>query len=72
MNLLFLATNVPSKSLLGVRGIKGRVISEKQCSPQFGCILVRNFGILSPNSGEEQKKGLLQIGTVFGRNFGSP
>ena len=32
---------------------------KKRSSPQLGCILAQNFGILPPNLGEDQTKGLL-------------
>ena len=50
-------TNVPSKSLLGVRKKKGRVsLKKNRSAPQTGFILVRIIISLPPNSGEDQKK----------------
>ena len=46
-----------SKSLLGVRGKKGRVsFKKKRSAPQTGSILVWIIIILPPNSGEDLKK----------------
>ena len=66
-------TNVPSKSLLGVRGKKGRVsFKKKRSAPITGSILVRIIIILLPNSGEDLKKktSSSQTGYVFVQNIG--
>ena len=70
-----------SKSLLGVRGKKGRVsFKKKRSAPQTGSILVWIIIILPPNSGEDLKKQkrsspqtgyvLVRISEILPPNFG--